>query len=505
MEEVKNPNRILSLVTIRNGGLRPLHAALAALPPTLTAVLLLRGISPLRAAAAALALTLLLVPLFGPVPSTLASALTSTLLTGAEVAAIMLAGITLYELLERASVHTLLGHWLTQQVREPSRRVLLMVLGAIPFFESMAGFGVGVIVGYPLLVRMGFAPRTAGLVALLAEVTVPWGAMGPGTLVASRLTGVPLQTLGEATAALSLPVFLVCGFTALAAAVGWRGAVRKLGELLVVAASLWGGIWLANRLVGTPAAGILGSPAGVAAVLLVARRAERCAAQAQPPPHPPPARAPFPARALLPYGLLAGLLLVSRWVTQPAATGAGASGFARAAATTPALWLAVTSLCTVFGFRLDRPSAAEAVRRAVARWAPAALTTVAFLALGNLMRLSGMAAALASLAASTGPAYLAVAPWVGGLGGFVTGSNAGANAMFAAAQAEAAWRLNYPVERMAALQNVSAALLTMGSAPRLALLTTLAGNRVDTASPLRPILLANAVVLLLLSARALLA
>ena len=517
-----------SSLPLRNRRFPPLHAALAALPPTLVALLLLRGIAPLRAAAAALVLSLLLVPFFAPIPSTLAPVLTATFATGAEVAAIMLAGITLYELLERADVHAQLGHWLTSQVREPARRVLLMALGVIPFIESMAGFGVGVIVGYPLLVRMGFAPRTAGLVALLAEVTVPWGAMGPGTLVASRLTGVPLQRLGEASAALSLPVFLVCGFTALTAAVGWRGAARKLGELILVAISLWGGIWLANRTVGTPAAGILGSPVAVVAVLLVARRAERFS-------RPSLTQAPFPGRALLPYGLLAGLLLASRWLGPPPAwlpagaeslsTSSGALqprltpagtvasmpgalpvplGPGRGVAANAALWLAITGTCTAFGFRLSRQSVGEALRRSVGRWAPAALTTVAFLALGNLMRVSGMAAALAQLAAGAGSAYVALAPWVGGLGGFLTGTNAGANAMFAAAQAEAALRLGYPVDRMAALQNVSASLLTMGSPPRLALLASLAGNESNPAGLARPILLANVVVLLLLSGRAML-
>ena len=58
--------------------------------------------------------------------------------------------------------------------------------------------------------------------------------------------------------------------------------------------------------------------------------------------------------------------------------------------------------------------------------------------LGVLMAASGMAASLAHALAQTGPWYLVVAPWVAGLGGFVTGSNSGANAMLAATQAEIA-------------------------------------------------------------------
>lgn len=82
---------------------------------------------------------------------------------------------------------------------------------------------------------------------------------------------------------------------------------------------------------------------------------------------------------------------------------------------------------------------------------------------GILMAASGMAAYLARTLAGTGTAYLAAAPFVGAMGGFITGSNSGANAMFAATQAEIARSLGVDVLWFMAVHNVAAAFLLMGS------------------------------------------
>ena len=74
-----------------------------------------------------------------------------------------------------------------------------------------------------------------------------------------------------------------------------------------------------------------------------------------------------------------------------------------------------------------------------------------------------MAAFLARTLSETGAAYLAAAPFVGAAGGFVTGSNSGANAMFATTQAEIARALGVDVLWFMAVHNVAAAFLLMAS------------------------------------------
>lgn len=462
-------------------------ALLAALPPLLAAALLLARVRPTRAALAALACGLAVVPAFDPSLEELARAEGEALLIGLEVVLIVLGGVTLYELMADAGAHERLGSWAIALSVDPGRRVLLVVLGVTPFAESITGFGVGVIVAAPLLLKMGLSPPRAAAVGLLGLVAVPWGALAPGTLVGSRLSGVPFDELGILSAALSGPVLLIAGAAALLVATGPRAALSRAPELVLVAGGLWAGIWLANRTLGTPLAGALGACAGIAMCLLLVRARER---------RPLPLPDPETLRALSPYAVLVGLLLAGRLGV--AALGIGDSGVA-GVLLSPATAMLVT--CGLVPALLGPlPRARRALRVALVRWRPVALTTLAFLALGALMTASGMAAALAAAGAELGRAYLVLAPFLGGLGGFLTGSNAGANAMFAAPQADAARALGYPVDRLVAAQNVSASLLTMASAPRVALVLALMGPEARQAKVLRPVLAADVAALVALAA-----
>jgi lactate permease len=460
-----------------------LSVLLAAAPPLVAAALLLARVSPVRASLAALLTGVLALLAFPVALGSLIRAEGQALLTGLEVVLIVLGGVLLFELMAVGGAHDRLGAWAARLSSDPGRRVLVVVLAVTPFAESVTGFGVGVIIAAPLLRRMGLDARRSATIALLGLVTVPWGALAPGTLVAARLGEVPVDDLGVASAVLSGPVFLVCGFTALWVALGPRAAARRLPDLVAVALALWVGIWGANVVVGTPLAGALGAGVALAAALGLVGLRER---------HGPPPLDRATARAVAPYGLLLGLLLGSR------VTGAlaGADGLAEALLLSPATWLGVTALATPALMGGPRRSG-RALGVALERWRPVAVTTLAFLLLGGLMTVSGMASALAASGAGLGRAYLVLAPWLGGLGGFLTGSNAGANAMFAAPQAEAARALGYPLETLLAAQNVSASLLTMASAARAALVVALLGPDAR-GGVLGPVLAADAVVLVML-------
>ena len=460
---------------------------LAAAPPALALVLLLARVDAVAAAAAALACGVGVTLLAFPVPaSRLVAAEGAALLTAVEVALIVLGGVLLFELMALAGAHEWLGRWVAALVEDPGRRILLVVLGVTPFAESVTGFGVGVIVAAPILLQMGFPPARAALLALLGLVAVPWGALAPGTLVASRLADVPFDQLGVASAVLSGPVFLIVGVAALAASVGPRAVLQRAPDLGLAVGALWGGIWGANLLLGTALAGVFGSLAATGAMLALARLREGR----------PLAWDAGVRRALRPYALLVVLLLGSRLI----AGLAGWQGAARDVALSPALWLFVTAAGTPVLLGVPGAGVPGALSRGEARWRPVALTTLIFLALGALMTVTGMSAVLARAGARLGDAYLLLAPWIGGLGGFLTGSNAGANAMFAGAQADAARQLAYPLDRLLAIQNVSASLLTMASAPRVALAVGLLGPHAGVGGVLRAVLGIDVAVLAVLGA-----
>ncbi|MCP2261589.1 lactate permease [Streptoalloteichus tenebrarius] len=440
-------------------------AALAAVPPVFALVLLLLRRTALTAALGAVAVAVVLALLAFPTsPDALAAAGLRLAPTAVEVALILLGGVVLNELLAASGTQRRLADAIAEACGGRGRAVVVVVLGVTPFAESVTGFGIGVVVAIPLLRRLGLSARQAAITGLLGLVTVPWGSMAPGTLVGAQLGGVAFQELGVRSAVLSLPVFLLAGAGALVVATGWRGLISTLPDLLVTTGVLWGVIWATNTWIGVPLAGVLGGLAVITGVLVLGRRTGEGV-----------------ARTLRPYLVLLAGLMGSRLLVALV----GTEAWWTEVLVSPALWLLVTVAVTP---RLeDVPAgAARACVTAGARRAwPVAASAVAFLALGALLTVTGMSAALATAAASLGPVYLAIAPFVAALGGFLAGSNTGANAMFAASQAAAAHSLGVPALTLVGAQNVSAALSIMVSLPRVTLAAQLASSQDDVQNSAR--------------------
>ena len=248
-----------------------MSAVLAALPVVVACGALAGRVSATRAAALALAACALLVPLAFPLPpARLADVLLGWMPTLIEVVLILAGGITLARLLEACGAQARIAAWLASIVASPTAAVLLVVHGVVPFAESVTGFGVGVMVGVPLLLHLGRDPLRAAVLAMLGLVAVPWGSLGPGTLIAARMNDLDLTALGVACAVVNGVVFLVSGVAAVILD-DQPTTARRLIAGLGSGAALWFGVWVANSLVGTPLAGALGALLVIVGHLALAR------------------------------------------------------------------------------------------------------------------------------------------------------------------------------------------------------------------------------------------
>src|SRR5699024_8725325 len=84
-----------------------------------------------------------------------------------EVALILLGGLLLHATLDHTGSQRRLGEALIARTRSTEHAVVLVVLGIIPFAESVTGFGVGTLVGIPLLMAIGLPPRRAAICGVL--------------------------------------------------------------------------------------------------------------------------------------------------------------------------------------------------------------------------------------------------------------------------------------------------------------------------------------------------
>lgn len=378
-----------------------------------------------------------------------------------EVMLIVGGGIAFAEAGRRTGDQAELSGWLRPRLGTGVAPALAVVHGVTPMAESLTGFGVGVAIAVPLLLGLGYSGRQAAPLGLLGLCAVPWGAMGPGTLIAARLAEVGFDEFGVMCAILSLPVFIGTGIAAVVIVASPEERPRGIGLALASGLLLWVGIWGSNLLFGTATAGALGAAFALAGHLSI-HRLRGMSMHATP-------RA---WRALAPYVVLLGGVLLAKVALRLASLDSAPGSYLGS----PALWLAVAVLFTLRSARHEvRPTLVHATRT----WAYVGPATGLFIILGVVMAVAGMSAHIATALAGLGGLYLFLVPVLGGAGGFLTGSNSGANAMFAGPQAQAANALGASVLPVVAAQNVSSSLLTLASPSRIELAVRLCPDQPD--------------------------
>ena len=120
--------------------------------------------------------------------------------TSAQVLYVLFGGLLLYNLLAAGGAVDDVSRFLGRL--EPDRVSLaaVVVVGVAPFFESVTGFGVAVVISAPLLLAAGFTPLRAAVLASWGQCAVPWGALGVGTVIGAHLAGMgfgPYPTLAR--------------------------------------------------------------------------------------------------------------------------------------------------------------------------------------------------------------------------------------------------------------------------------------------------------------------
>lgn len=447
------PSPIISHPARAGGAVTVLLPFLIALAPILVViVLLLRRVPAAWAALAALAVavlgTWLAFPLSAQPSAEVAATMGPTTVT---VVFILLGGVALAEITGRSGAQDVIAWWLRNTVRENDQltTLLLVVFGVTPFMESVTGFGLGVVITAPLLVGLGLKPVKAVVTGMLGLVLVPWGSLGPGTLIASELGQVDFTGIGVWSALLSLPVLLINAALVIGLNHG-RPRAREAGVALMLLLGQWAVLILSNLLFGPPAAGVLAS----LAVILLALGRLRAGGPL------PPAPVGF-AGALLPYAVLVAGLLGATVVL-------AVTGWESRLPANPGLWLNLAVIITLLLQRWSWSKLRPMLRSIWRRWQSVALVTLLYLALGTLMSANGMTAQLASTAASLGGPFVMLVPLIGALGGYFTGSNTGAAAMFSSATATAAHQLGLNALVVLSAQNVAGSVAIIASPPRMA-------------------------------------
>jgi lactate permease len=416
-------------------------------------------------------------------PSGLPVAFVEGLGTSGSVLYVLFGGLLLYNVLSAGGAIGAVSRFLGELEPDKEALALGVVIGVAPFFESVTGFGVAVVISAPILLAAGFSPLRAAVLSCWGQCAVPWGALGVGTVIGADLAGMSFGELSDWSALLSLPLFPVYAVAAVALAGGWAGVRRRGIEAVSLGFLAGAGTLLASVYLVPELSGVAGGLTATAAFLgLRWRRLSSFR---------------VPIRALLPYAFLLALLALTNGFGSlselleslgPAFVG-------------PGLPLLVSCAFAAPLFGLGRADAGAALLGTFRQWLPTAGAVLTFVLAGQVVASSGAAALLASGAAAFGGLYPAVAPVVGALGGWLTGSNAASNALFMPLQVEAARDLGLPETPTAATQNVSGSHASLLAPQRVILAATatgLLGREGDVArAALTPVLASIAVLSIL--------
>jgi lactate permease len=383
------------------------------------------------------------------------------------VVAIIGPALAMHHLQQRTGATEVLRAGLGRLSPDPRVAALLVAWFFCLFLEGAAGFGTPVALAAPFLVAAGFGPVAAVTAALIGHaVGVSFGAVGTPVMAQVAATEFTGRELAAATA----PYHATLGWVLLAAVVVVIGRAVPAGGPpwrwgLVAGVAFFVPYVLIARFVGPELPTLGGALLGVVAfvvVLLVAGpvRDREAGAAAGP-------TSGALVRAGAPYLALVALVLVTRLV--PAIQEPlfrvviGWNAFDAFAGEVRPLYHPglLLPLALAVG-ALAQHASAGAVRQAVSatnrQLAPVVLALVAMVTLARTMTQAGMIEELALAAAGAGAAWPLVAPAIGALGTFVTGSATASNILFTDLQASTAEAVDRPVLPLLGAQGFGAAV-----------------------------------------------
>jgi lactate permease len=492
---------------------------LAALPILLLVFLILgRRWSAARAGPAGwLAGTLVAWLAFGAGFDVLAVAQGKAFFLALDVLMIVWAAYLLYRVVDEAGGIATLSAALPSLTPDRGMQALLIAWAFASFLQGVGGFGVPVVVTAPILMGLGFGPVVSVVAPSLGHAwSVTFGSLGSSFQALIAATGLPGSEMAVQSALLLGLVCLASGVLVLRA-VGGR---RALWPHVILMAVAMAATQLGLAAVGVwPIAGFGGGLAGlVVGFLLATLAARRDRGETMP---------AVPRRqvilALSGYGFLVLITLAVQFVTPvrdvlgavslratfPAvATSLGVATPAEAGKSIalfrhPGAILTYSAWLAFLLFRRTHaipPGATGRILSDTVRGVlGSSLAIVSMISMVTIMAHAGMTDVLArGLAQVSGRAFPVMAPWIGALGAFVSGSNTSSNLLFGMLQRRTAEYLGLGVAWILAAQTAGGAVGSVFSPTKVSVGATSTSAEDQESAILSSVVRAMAPVLLVL-------
>ena len=381
---------------------------------------------------------------------------------------IVLMAVWLYKLAVKSGKFEVIRGSIASISEDQRIQVILIAFCFGAFLEGAAGFGVPIAICAALLVELGFKPVKAAMLCLLANAASgAYGAIGIPVLVGAQQAGVPLADMSLMMIAivqvstLFVPTLLVLVLD------GWRG-VRETWPVLLLIGVLFSGIQaLTLYVLGPELTDIIAPVVSMGALALFMQwwKPKRIYREEG---APPLSDRRWPLKEVIaawsPFYILTGMILVWSLPAFKALFAVGGPLHATvlalpvpflhglveelppivvAAHTLPAVWnvalisasgtaiLFAALLTTLLSSRLSWAACAGQLKVTIHElWKPL-ITISVIMAVAYIANFSGSSSTIGLGLAQTGSVFPLIAPIIGWMGVFITGSVVNSNTLFA--------------------------------------------------------------------------
>jgi lactate permease len=472
-------------------------ALLAALPILLILVLMIgfRWGAARAGAAGYLAVLAVAVYFFGANEIVLAYAHTKAFLLALDVLVIIWAAFLLYRVADEAGAIRAIGEFLPGLTAEKGLQALLIGWVFASFLQGAGGFGVPVAVVAPLLTGLGFSPLAAVLIPSIGHGwAVTFGSLGSSFNALLSASGLGADTLAPTSALFLGLACILTGPLVAHAAGGWVAVRRTLLPAVLIGAvmgaaqyavAVWIGLWNLGAFSG----GLTGL---VLSIWLIRRQSNGGKFNNK---SDMPVLLAVAAYLILIVLTIIILLIpaIHNWMGQPVIAFSfpetvTSQGFVSPAGTNRPIHpfthagaiLLYASLISFFVYRTFGVYRDGSVHRilggTVRRMMSSSISIMEMVAMASIMGQSGMTESLAlGLANLAGPAFSVIAPWIGAIGAFMTGSNTNSNVIFAGLQLRTAQLLAYKPAIILAAQTAGAGLASVAAPTKVVVGASTAG------------------------------
>lgn len=381
---------------------------------------------------------------------------------------VIVAAVFTYNLVVHTKNMELIKKMLTSVSKDKRILVLIISWGFGGFMEGMAGFGTAVAIPAGILCGLGFDPIFAAMICLVANTTpVAFGSIGIPTVTAANVTGFsPHMTASYVVLQLAIMVILVPFF--LVFITGKHEGAKGLGdykEILFI--TLMSGVsflipqYLTAKFIGAELPAVIGSVCSMAVTIILAKvmlkgKSSKFDVEIE---EKEDERSLTVKDALVAWSpfilVLVFLLLTSTLVPAihdplsaiksnvPIYTGEGAVPYTFTWVATPGVLILIAAFIGGIIQKCPIGEIFGVLGKTIVQMLKTIITIMAVLATAKIMGYSGMTQSIADfIVRVTGSFYPLVAPLIGSIGTFVTGSSTSSSVLFSKLQASTGAELN---------------------------------------------------------------